>query len=470
MATGCTKPTRRQAVRSPPTAAGARIIFPTSRSPLRTAGRSGSTTTSSRGNRSRSISCIPSARKSARSRPRAWCGLTSFSGSVPAATSSSIRSAWIRSATPRRCLRLTPQSTARSGSFSQASPTTSACWGKSSACCASATRLRTAIMRLNSCSATNPRGSGNATPRWTIRTFSLRAWPPSSAGERSRPTKATPTPALSWCQTGSACSRASAAAATPWARATAWAPTSEASRRGAPAPGLRAISPSPTRYSPRAIPLRPSCSSDIGKSACRTCAWPRAMSPTWSRSSGLTTRERPPPSSRAQLVVLDTHPRERHHGFGARGNAQRAVGGVGMLLHRVLRDAELARDLAVGKAFGHELQHVRLALGDAEVGKGGGDLEVRHRAQGLRRHVGPALQHRLQYISDDLRVRSLGQVAHRARVERGAHAVGILGRRDDQDAQARQHLEELDQRVDAAAARQHEIEQHQLQVLQLTCP
>src|ERR1051326_2014274 len=89
-------------------------------------------------------------------------------------------------------------------------------------------------------------------------------------------------------------------------------------------------------------------------------------------------------------VSLDAHPRQRNHRLGTGVDAERPVGRMRVLLDGVLGDAELARDLAVRETLGDELQHVGLAFGDAEVGERGSGLEVRHRAQGLRRHVRPA--------------------------------------------------------------------------------
>ena len=56
------------------------------------------------------------------------------------------------------------------------------------------------------------------------------------------------------------------------------------------------------------------------------------------------------------------------------------------------------------------------------------------------------------YLDAMTAVALLGQVTDRAGVERGAHAVGVLGGGDDDDSSARQHLEELDQRLDPGIA------------------
>ena len=168
------------------------------------------------------------------------------------------------------------------------------------------------------------------------------------------------------------------------------------------------------------------------------------------------------------------HLAHRQHRLRARADVERAQHRGDVVLHRLDREVEVARDQLVGLALQQQRQHVGLARREAERLRAAAWLctspasacsrttrstlgtvspsglsGAGSAAHGHRRHVDAAGHHHVQRLEQRLVAGALGHEAHRAEVDGADHVAAAVGGRHHDHRQRRVLGAELAQHVEA---------------------
>ena len=171
-----------------------------------------------------------------------------------------------------------------------------------------------------------------------------------------------------------------------------------------------------------------------------------------------------------RLGEISRAPPELLHGVAARRDAELAQDALHVRAHGVLGDEEPLRDLVRLQAVVEQEQDLDLArgqlgrdrVGDAGLAAAGLAHGVEQPPRDRARQRRLAARHAAQELEDPLRRLALQQVAGRARADRAEQRLLRAGRGEHDDLGVGRSFAKPRQRLDAAHARQRQVEQNEI--------